>query len=338
MGKMEKKFEPHLWMRSGHAQTIGAAFFPRKFMLPKGEEKLFRVDAETQVKGACHWQEGKRKDLPVIVIVHGLEGSSDSNYARGIADKAWARGFHSVRMNQRNCGGTERLTPTLYNSGLSDDYRTVLMELIEEGYEKIYFAGYSMGGNLVTKMAGELGRAAPKELRGVAVVCPALDLSACADALEETQNYFYQRHFVRGLMDRYRRKAELFPARYSRNGFGPIRTVREFDDAITAPCFGFHDAEEYYGSAGAKKVVGNVSVPMLIMTAQDDPFVPYVSFLAARVEKNPWVRFLAPEHGGHCGFVSRFAGKERFWAEERIVEFVEEIAFGEGKGGDGTKK
>ena len=228
-------------------------------------------------------------------------------------------------MNQRNCGGTERLTPTLYNSGLSEDYRAVLLELMSEGFERIFFVGYSMGGNLVAKMAGELGENAPKELRGVAVVCPALDLSRCADALEERQNYLYQRHFVRGLQERYRRSANCFRGDPS-NGFGPIRTVREFDDAITAPCFGFRDAEEYYEAAGAKKVIGNVRVPLLLITAQDDPFVPFVSFLAARVEENPQVRFVAPEHGGHCAFVSRFAGEERFWAEERIVEFVEEEA------------
>jgi len=318
------EFEPHLWLRSGHAQTIGAAFAPRKFVLPRGEERLFRVDEETQIKGVCHFQEGKRGDQPVIVIVHGLEGSSDSNYARGIADKAWARGWHAIRLNQRNCGGTEWLTPTLYNSGLSDDYRAVLEELIAEGFEKIFFAGYSMGGNLVMKMAGEFGELAPKELRGVATVCAALDLSRCADALEERQNYLYQRHFVRGLMERYRRKCELFSGRYRQNGFGRIRTVREFDDEITAPCFGFRDAEEYYESASAKRVVGQVRVPLLVITAQDDPFVPFVSFLAAKVEANPCVRFMAPEHGGHCGFVSRWRGAERFWAEERIVEFVEE--------------
>jgi uncharacterized protein len=319
-----KKFEPHGWLRSGHAQTIGAAFMRRTFSLPAGEERLFRVDSWTQLKGLCHWQPGKRKDLPVIVIVHGLEGSCDSNYERGIADKVWARGFHAVRMNQRNCGGTEGLTPTLYNSGLSGDYLAVLMALIEEGFKRIFFAGYSMGGNLVTKMAGELGEAAPKELRGVAGVCPALDLSRCADALEERQNYLYQWHFVRGLMERYRRKCELFPARYSLNGFGSVRTVREFDDAITAPCFGFRDAEEYYESAGAKKVIGKVAVPLLLLTAQDDPFVPFVSFLAAKVEENPQVQFVAPEHGGHCGFVSRWRGAERFWAEERIAEWMEE--------------
>ena len=321
-------FEPHRWLRSGHAQTIGAAFAPRTFALGTGEERLFRVDVETQVKGLCHWQEGRRADLPVIVIVHGLEGSSDSNYARGIADKAMARGFHAVRMNQRNCGGTERLTPTLYNSGLSGDYRAVLQVLIAEGFERIFFVGYSMGGNLVTKMAGELGERAPKQFLGLAAVCPALDLAACADALESKENMLYQWHFVKGLLARYRRKAELFPARYPRNGFGDIRTVREFDDAITAPNFGFRDAQEYYESAGAKKVIGNVAVPMLLITAQDDPFVPYVSFLAARVEKNPRVRFLAPEHGGHCGFISRHSGPERFWAEERVVEYVESLARG----------
>jgi predicted alpha/beta-fold hydrolase len=326
MGTEIRRFEPHWWLKSGHAQTIGAAFARRTFALPKGEERLFRVDEDSQLKGVCHWQPGKRRDLPVIVIVHGLEGSCDSGYERGIAHKAWARGFHAVRLNQRNCGGTERLTPTLYNSGLSDDYRAVLMGLIEEEFEKIFFAGYSMGGNLVTKMAGELGESAPKELRGVAVVCPALDLSRCADALEERQNYLYQWHFVRGLMERYRRKCELFPGRYSRNGFAPIRTVREFDDEITAPCFGYKDAEEYYEAASAKKVIGKVAVPLLLITAQDDPFVPYISFLAARVEENPRVRLIATEHGGHCGFVSRFAGEERFWAEERIVEFVEEEA------------
>jgi uncharacterized protein len=322
-----REFEPHRWLRTGHLQTVASAFAPRGFTLPAGEERLFRVDGETQLKGICHWQAGKEPDLPVIVTVHGLEGSCDSNYAKGIADKAWARGFHAVRMNQRNCGGTERLTPTLYNSGMSGDYAAVLAELAEkDGFTKIFFAGYSMGGNLVTKMAGEFADGAPKQLRGVAAVCPALDLSACADALERVDNYFYQRHFVTGLMARYRKKQELFPERYSTNGLGPIRSVREFDDAITAPAFGYRDAEDYYEHVGAKKVVDRVRVPMLMITAQDDPFVPYASFLKARVAENACVDFVAPRHGGHCGFISRFEGVERFWAEERIVEWAEALA------------
>src|ERR1700676_1773313 len=321
---MEKEFQPHPLLRNGHAMTIAAAYWPRRFALPKAEERLFRVAEDSQLLGHCHWQEGKLRDVPVIAIVHGLEGSSESNYVLGIAEKAYQRGFHVVRLNQRNCGGTEKLTPTLYNSAMSGDYRAVFEELARiDGFEKIFFAGYSMGGNLVTKMAGEYGDDPPLALQGVSSVCPALDLSACADALERKDNYLYQRHFVQGLMARYARKAKMFPDRYSHNGFGPVRTVREFDDAITAPCFGFRDAEEYYEAAGAKKVVGQVRVPMLLITAEDDPFVPYVAFLMARVEHNPSIRFLAPRHGGHCAFISDKSGAERFWAEQRIVEFCD---------------
>ncbi|MBS1841938.1 MAG: alpha/beta fold hydrolase [Acidobacteria bacterium] len=305
--------------------TIAAALWRRTFSLPPAEDRLFAVDAESQILGHCHWQEGKRRDTPVIALVHGLEGSSDSGYMKGIAEKAWISGFHVVRLNQRNCGGTELLTPTLYNSGMSGDYRAVFEELANaDGFEKIFFAGYSMGGNLVTKMAGEFGEKVPSQLRGVCSVCPALDLAACADELERWDNYFYEERFVRGLLKRYARKVELFPRRYSKNGFGPIRTVREFDDAITAPSFGFRDAVEYYESAGAKKVIGAIRLPYLLITAQDDPFVPFTAIRAAGAEKNPHIQLVAPEHGGHCGFVSRHAGGQRFWAEEKIVEFCRE--------------
>jgi predicted alpha/beta-fold hydrolase len=323
------KFEPHALLRNGHAMTIAAAFVPRKFDLPAAEERLFQVDPESRILGRCHWQPGKRRDAPVIAIVHGLEGSSDSNYVRGIAEKAYRLGYHAVRLNQRNCGGTESLTPTLYNSGMSGDYRSVFEELANgDGFEQIFFVGYSMGGNLVTKMAGEYGDAVPKALRGVCVVCPAMDLGACADALERRDNFFYQRHFVKGLMARYARKAKLFPGNYPRNGFGAVRSVREFDDKITAPQFGFRDAQDYYDAVGAKKVVAHVRVPMLMITAQDDPFVPYELFLRADPGQNPAIEYVTPEHGGHCGFISNRIGAERFWAEQMIVKFCDAIRAG----------
>jgi predicted alpha/beta-fold hydrolase len=320
----EFAFQPHPLLRSGHAQTIAAAFVPRRFDLPRAENRLFQVDTWSKLLGQCHWQERKKRENPVLVIVHGLEGSSDSNYVRGIAEKAYLRGYHVVRMNQRNCGGTEGLTPTLYNSGMSGDYQAVLEELIEkDGFEQIFFAGYSMGGNLVTKMAGEFGEDAPVALKGVCAVCPAIDLAACADALERRDNYLYQRHFVKGLMSRYARKAKLFPSRYPMNGLAPVRTVREFDDVITAPQFGFRDADEYYEAVGAKRLVDQVRVPLLVITAEDDPFIPFANFLALRLEQYPAIRFYPVQHGGHCGFISRFSGSERFWAEARIVEFCD---------------
>src|SRR5690348_752414 len=218
-----EKFEPHALLKNGHAMTIAAAFLPRRFKLPPSEDRRLQVDPDSRILGRCHWQPGKRCDSPVIVILHGLEGSSESNYVCGIAEKAYRRGFHIVRLNQRNCGGTEALTSTLYNSGMSGDYRAVLEELSNrDGFEQVFFAGYSMGGNLMTKMAGEFGDAAPKALRAVCAVCPAMDLGACADAFQLRQNFFYQRHFVRGLMARYARKAKLFPERYRKDGFGAV--------------------------------------------------------------------------------------------------------------------
>lgn len=318
-------FEPHPFLHNAHLMTIAAVFWQRHFHLPLPERRLFRVDGESQLLGFCHWQPGAARSAPVIVLVHGLEGSSDSNYMLGITEKAFARGFHVIRLNQRNCGGSEMLTPTLYNSGLSGDYCAVLEELVSEGFERIFFAGYSMGGNLVLKMAGELGSTPPAALRGVCAVCPALDLAACADALERRDNYFYQRHFVTNLMRRYRRKAALHPARYSANGLPRIRTVRGFDDAITAPHFGYRDAQEYYEAAGAKKVLARIQVPALVITAQDDPFVPFASFRAARVESNSNIALSAPQHGGHCAFIARHGGAERFWAEQRIVDFCASV-------------
>jgi len=191
MSAFESDFQPHPLLKNGHLMTIASAWWARTFALPAAEERLFAVDAESKILGHCHWQPGKRRDAPVIALVHGLEGSSDSNYMRGIAEKPWAAGFPVVLLNQRNCGGTELLTPTLYNSGISGDYRAVLEELAKgDGFEKIFFAGYSMGGNLVTKMTGEFGDSAPRQLRGVCAVCPAMDLAACADDLDRWHNYF----------------------------------------------------------------------------------------------------------------------------------------------------
>lgn len=319
-----RNFVPHRMLRNRHVMTIAAAFARRKFDLPPAEERLFEVEPGSRIIGRCHWQAGKRREAPVVAILHGLEGSSESNYVLGIAEKAYRLGFHAVRLNQRNCGSEKALTltPTLYNSGMSGDYRAVLEELSNgDGFEQVFFAGYSMGGNLLTKMAGEFRDAAPRALRAVCVVCPSMDMGACADALERRENYFYQRHFVSGLMSRYAKKAKLFPERYRLDGIGAVRSVREFDDKITAPQFGYRNAQDYYETVGAKKVIAKVRVPMLMITAQDDPFVPYDLFARANPAGNPAIKFVAPEHGGHCGFISNLGGVERFWAEQRIVEF-----------------
>jgi len=282
---------------------------------------LFEVEAGTQLLARCHWQP-EPSGSPTLALVHGLEGSSESAYMRTLATKAFAAGFNVLRINQRNCGGSERLTATLYNSGLSADFRAVLLELIErDKLPRIFFAGYSMGGNLVLKMAGELGAAAPRELRAICAVCPTLDLAACVDALAQRENWFYQWHFVRHLKSRMRRKARLFPGQFKLNGMNQVRTVREFDDTITAPCCGFLSAADYYERASAMRVVRQIAVPTLILTSKDDPVVPFASFGAPELTGNSKIRIVATECGGHCSFISRRKEPERYWAEARLLEF-----------------
>jgi predicted alpha/beta-fold hydrolase len=316
-----KGFEPHRLLRNAHMMTLAGAFLPRSTPGLRAEDRLFEVEPGTQLLARCHWQREPRRS-PTLAVVHGLEGSSESAYMRGLAAQAFAAGFNVLRINQRNCGGTDGLTATLYNSGLSSDFRAILLELIErDALQRIFFAGYSMGGNLVLKMAGELGAAVPPELRGVCAVCPTLDLAACVDAIARPQNRLYQRHFVRNLKARMRRKAKLLPGQFQLNGMGRIRTVREFDDAITAPKCGYGNARNYYQQASARRVAARIAVPTLIITSQDDPVVPFEAFEASEIAGNPHIRILAPEFGGHCAFISRSSGPERYWAEARTLEF-----------------
>jgi hypothetical protein len=322
-----KDFKPLTLLRNPHLMTLAAAFWPRKFSaLPPSVPRLFEVEPGTQVLAECHWQKNPG-DHPTLVVLHGLEGSSESNYMLGTAEKAWTAGFNAVRLNQRNCGGTENLTPTLYHSGLSGDIHGVILELIErDRLPEIFAAGFSMGGNLVLKMAGESGESAPPELRAIVAVAPAFDLAACADSLNEPQNFIYERHFVRGLKRRMRLKARLFRGKFPLNGLNAVRTVRDFDEAMTARFCGFKSADDYYARSSARRVIAGIRRPTLILTAQDDPFVPFAPFQDPAIQANQNITLVTPKRGGHCAFISREDGEERFWIEARIIEFCKSLS------------
>ena len=204
-------FVPRRYLRNRHAMTLAGNFLRRKNNLPAPEECLYRVDADTQVLCHCHWHADAERRATVI-IVHGLEGSSLSQYVIGNSAKAWDAGMNVVRMNMRTCGGTGKLTPTLYHSGLSSDVGAVLRTVIEQRkISRVGLIGYSMGGNLVLKLAGELGADAPAELKAVAAVSPAADLAASADAMHVGGNRIYEWKFLVSLMRTYERKRKLFP-------------------------------------------------------------------------------------------------------------------------------
>jgi uncharacterized protein len=323
-------YVPHPWLRNGHLMTVFTWARPRRFpALPEPEVRVFETAPDARVLAKCHWQ-ASRTSHPAILLLHGLEGSADAHYMRGMADKAFASGFNVVRLNQRNCGGTDHLSVGVYHSGLTSDPAAVIGELLQrDGVTSIAVAGYSLGGNLALKLAGEYGEAPPPAVKAFVAVSPTLDLAVCIDALERPSNWAYQQNFLLDLRSRMRLKATLYPNRYSTAPLAGIRSVRQFDDAYTAPMSGYRDAADYYRRASALRVVDRIRVPTLVITAADDPFVPVGPFRDPAVSGNPAVRVVVTPRGGHCGFVARRGHGSRgdgYWAERAVVDFAAEHA------------
>ncbi|HVZ16058.1 MAG TPA: alpha/beta fold hydrolase [Terriglobales bacterium] len=319
-------FVPRWWIRGGHLQTFAANFLPRLNNLPSAEERLFSVEPDVQILTKCHWQENRRSRT-TLVIVHGLEGSIESQYVIGTANKAWAVGMNVVRMNMRNCGGSERLARTLYNSSMSSDVAGVIKILIsEDRLNSIGVAGFSMGGNLVLKMTGEWGTSAPLEVKAVVAISPAIDLGLSAYALHEWQNRIYEYGFLLGLYRSYGKKIRLYPDLYRPYPLFSIRTLRDFDDRITSRHGGFKDADDYYYRAASARVIDRIAVPTLIIHSVDDPFIRLSKETRTKILGNSSIRYIESPHGGHCAFIAEPVGYDGRWSEKKIVKFVREFS------------
>ena len=330
-------FTPRRWMSNGHVQTIAGNFLPRTDTLPRPVPQLVEVapargrQIASQVLCECHWQaEDVRSESPSVILVHGLEGSSHSQYVVGNANKLWRAGYNVIRMNMRNCGGRNfemaRLTPTLYHSGLSGDVERVMRYFLDaEDLQSISLVGYSMGGNLVLKLAGTLAESAPQQLRSVVGVSPVVDLAESADALHEPQNRLYERRFLRALLKRFRHKAMLFPRAFDAALAGGIGSVREFDDRITALYSGFRSADDYYSRASSARVIDRIAVPTLLLHACDDPFIRFTPDTRSAISANPHIEFIETAHGGHCAFLASAdatSGFDGYWAEHMTLRFL----------------
>ena len=319
-----RTYTPHPRWTGGHWMTLYAWGSPRRFpTLPAPVPRYFDVAPRSRVLAHCHWQREPWRH-PTLIALHGLESSSDAHYVRGLSAKAFGAGFNAVRLNQRNCGGTEDLSDGLYHSGLTGDVLAVMEELSTvDGLPAFAIAGYSLGGNLALKLAGDYGSAPPPQLRAVCAVSPTMELAVCVDALEERQNAIYQWHFVRNLKRRMRRKAAAFPGKWSLEPLARINSIRSFDEAYTAPHHGFRDASDYYHRASAMRVIDRIAVPTLMITAADDPFVPPGPFGEPAVTSNPRISLSVTPHGGHCGFIEEPDGSyDGYWAEREILDFM----------------
>lgn len=291
----------HLWKRDGEEER-----FPIR-------RRLYRTEPDVEVLVQSQQPEG----LPLgeIVMVHGLEGSGEAGYIRSLSGAALRADFAAHRFHMRTCGGTEGLCQTLYHAGLTGDLLCVLREFAREGRGPVFLAGFSLGGNVVLKLAGELGETARSLIRGVCAISAPLDLAVCSRRIADWDNRFYERRFVRRMRSRLRATG-----RYRHVDFARLRSVLEIDDRITAPSFGFGDAAHYYSTQSAARFLPQIRVPTLLIHAQDDTMVPFSSVASQVKFQNPCLEWVASAHGGHLGFIGR--RPYRFWIDHAIMDWI----------------
>ncbi len=318
------EYTAHPRLRHGHWMTLFTWGRVRRFpRLPAPIPRYFDVNPDARVLAHCYWQPDPRQHGTLLGL-HGLEGSSQAHYMRGLADKAYAAGLNAVMLNQRNCGGTEGLSAGLYHSGLSADPRAVITELTTlDRLPALAVAGYSLGGNVALRLAGDYGPDTPPQVRAIVAVSPTINLGLCVEALERRSNLLYEWNFVRNLKSRMRRKDRAWPGRFDLSRLRGVRTVREFDERFTAPHHRFRDADDYYYRASSLRVIDRIQVPTLILSARDDPFVPAEQFSDPALAANPHITLQVTRHGGHCGYYAQANGSfDGYWAEQRIVSVV----------------
>lgn len=318
-------------MANSHVQTLAGNFLPRKLVLPEPERLLVEVDGPVGGYGPsyvlchCHWQpEEVRAQRLTVILVHGLEGSSSSQYMIGNTARALAAGFNVVRMNMRSCGGTDDICPTIYHSGRSGDVGAVVRTIIEKhGLESVALIGYSMGGNLIFKYAGEVADAPPPQLKALIGVSPLMDLDVSSAALHERQNRVYEWHFLRNMIARVRRRMQMYPTLYGDAQLERINSMRLFDDHIVARYGGFADAEDYYSKVASSRFADRLNVPTLILHSLDDPFIRLRPSTREALIHNPHVRYVETQRGGHCAFLAAANnGDDGRWAEKTLLGFL----------------
>lgn len=310
-------------VRNPHLLTIAANFAVRRL-----DERRFPVtprhyQTEPDVDVLVHEQRPPHaRAKGEIVMVHGLEGSSAAGYMRSMSQLALEHGYATHRTNMRSCGGTEALCKTMYNAGLTSDTLAVIREIRQKHGGPVFLVGYSLGGNVSLKLAGELGETAKGLLDGVCGVSTPIDLAASVRKMSRRENRIYEWRFLSRLKERIRKRAQSLPGVYDLEQLAKARTVYEFDDWITAPSFGFGSADNYYRTQSSKQFLPKIRIPTLLVQAKDDPLIPFDMFEDADVSENPFIRLVAVEHGGHLGFLAN--SNPRFWVDRIVLEWIEE--------------
>ena len=308
------RFHPPAFLRNGHIQTILPALLPRRLSIAFEHERLELNDGDFLDLG---WALNGKDRL--AILTHGLVGSSEGVYIRGMATALQAAGWDALAWNLRGCGKEMNRLPRSYHSGETGDLGTVI-RLAAKKYSRIALIGFSLGGNLTLKYLGEASPH-PAVIGAVAISVP-IDLAASVRALDQHwTNRIYRRHLIKSLIAKVEAKALRFPDQLDTSRIRTIRTFQEFDDRYTAPIHGFRNAADYWNKSSARQYLDRVTIPTLLLNARNDPFLAPECFPFAEAEQNAAVFLEAPESGGHLGFIDLTRGSEP-WCERRVVDFL----------------
>lgn len=298
-----------------HLATIAGNLWLRRLDTPRYPVEAVAFESEPGVKVLVQIQRAPGAPRGTMVLVHGLEGSGEAGYMRSMAQAALDAGYTVHRFNLRTCGGTDQWCKTLYHAGLTTDLLAWLRRLESEECAPVYLTGYSLGGNVVLKLAGELGDAARGLIAGVCALSTPIDLAACARKMGLPENRFYDWRFVRRMRHRIGAMG-----RFPKSELRRAQSIYEFDDRITAPSFGFRDAEHYYSTQSSQGFLDRIRVRTLLVQAEDDTFIPFSVYRHAAFGRNPQLELLVTKHGGHLGFLSRRG--PRFWADQTVLAWA----------------
>lgn len=309
------EFRPAAFVPTGHVQTL-AAIWPRTIALASEDVRIPVEDGFLFAR----WTPPRAADRGAALILHGIGGDGDEHFVRGTAAALVRRGLGALRIDLRGAGrSTELKGIPLFHAGRTDDVRAALGWLAEK-VARTHLVGFSLGGQLVLRTAGELGASAPASLRSVTAICPPLDLAQAARFTESAIGLPYRKFIVAGLIARTKPVASKLPPGVTLEP-GKISTIRDYDGQIVARCYGFRNADDYYARCASLHVAKDIAVETLVLHADDDPVVPASQVEALR--GLPRIRVVRSKHGGHCGFVGRrIAGETRYWAEERAADWA----------------
>ncbi len=311
---------PPYYLFNSHAETIVPSIFRRV----EGTYERERLELSDGDFVDLDWMRSDNKKL--VIISHGLEGSSDRHYSKGMAKYFYERGWDALAWNCRGCSGVINRLPRFYHHGATEDIAAVIEHAIKLKYEHISLVGFSMGGSMSLKYLGERKGMLPTQVKSAVTFSVPCDLKSSATELDKPSKKFYLNRFLKKLEKKIRAKSLLFPNQISAMGFEKIKTFREFDNRYTAPLHGFADADDFYTRASSEPYIESIEIPTLIVNALNDPFLPDACYPVEIAKSHSNVYLETPNRGGHVGF--SLYGTSQSWMERRAYEFVCEGAIG----------